>query len=449
MRRGETINQPVFVVVGAGAGDEGKGKITDSLVEEHINAGYEVVSVRSNGGANAGHTVEGEGGIYYDFHQIPSGVAHTGVTGVIANGYVDAERTCSEVANLKEKGLSLEERLVIGSIAHFVLPHHIKRDQNREKGKNAQGSTGSGMAFVASDKREGIGVSGIDILEDLNGAHQKAYEGLRKFGLAKSVVNIKGISKMEARELADEWAKAAERLQPYINDATMYLHEQIDRGKLVDIEAAQAFLLDIDHGKKPWTTRDNTLTAGIMAAAGLPVGYWNKTIGVYKIFPSKVGGGPFPTRILDPEVETKIIGVRGTPDGEFGVTTGRKREVGYPDLASLRRFIRIEKPSSLAFTKIDTLSRLNGWLPVCVEYLLDGERLKIAPSTGRELMYCKPVYDYRHVAARDIRGIQNEADLPKSHHNILAMFEEELETRVEYIGTGPGNKELIKRELSC
>jgi adenylosuccinate synthase len=441
----ESIDKPASVVVGAGAGDEGKGKITDALVREHLDAGYEVVSVRSNGGGNAGHTVEGEYGYYYDFHQIPSGVAHRGVTGVIANGYVDPVGTRKEISKLTEKGLDLEDRLVIGSIVHFVLPHHIKRDQNREKSKDAQGSTGSGMAFVASDKREGIGVTGIDILEDLNSARQKAYEGLRRFGLARSVLNPKGISRTYARELADEWARAAESMKPFINDATMYLHDQIDRGKVVDIEAAQAFLLDIDHGKKPWTTRDNTLTAGIMAAAGLPVSYWNKTIGVYKIFPSKVGGGPFPTRITDPEVEKRIIGERGAPDSEFGVTTGRRREVGYPDLVSLRRFIRIERPSALAITKMDTLAKLDGWLPVCVNYLMDGSITDTAPGSGRELMRCIPQYDFMHVSSRGIGGIRDEKELPLTHINIVNKIETDLQTSVEYIGTGPGSNDLIRR----
>ena len=70
-----------LVVVGAQWGDEGKGKVVDSLAE-HAD-----FVVRYQGGANAGHTVDtGEG--EFILQQIPSGILHPACRCVIGNGVV-------------------------------------------------------------------------------------------------------------------------------------------------------------------------------------------------------------------------------------------------------------------------------------------------------------------------------------------------------------------------
>ena len=69
------------VVVGTQWGDEGKGKITDFLSEK-----AEVVA-RYQGGNNAGHTIEFNGGTY-KLHLIPSGIFYEDKICVIGNGMV-------------------------------------------------------------------------------------------------------------------------------------------------------------------------------------------------------------------------------------------------------------------------------------------------------------------------------------------------------------------------
>src|SRR5260370_4666950 len=67
------------ILVGAQWGDEGKGKIIDVLTEEAD------IVVRSQGGNNAGHTVE-IGREKFVLHLIPSGILRAGKKCVIANG---------------------------------------------------------------------------------------------------------------------------------------------------------------------------------------------------------------------------------------------------------------------------------------------------------------------------------------------------------------------------
>ena len=55
----------IKAIVGANWGDEGKGKITDSLAIEND------IVVRFQGGSNAGHTIKNEYGKFV-LHMLPS-----------------------------------------------------------------------------------------------------------------------------------------------------------------------------------------------------------------------------------------------------------------------------------------------------------------------------------------------------------------------------------------
>ncbi|HDO36018.1 MAG TPA: adenylosuccinate synthase, partial [Nitrospirae bacterium] len=71
----------VVVVVGAQWGDEGKGKIVDSLTEKAD------IVVRYQGGHNAGHTVVINDEMFI-LHLIPSGSLHQDKLCLIGNGVV-------------------------------------------------------------------------------------------------------------------------------------------------------------------------------------------------------------------------------------------------------------------------------------------------------------------------------------------------------------------------
>ena len=87
-------NKNVDLLVGAQWGDEGKGKVVDLL-------GADVdVFVRSQGGANAGHTVIVDGQKVV-FHLLPSGMLYPGKLCVLGNGLViDPEQFLKETSEL-------------------------------------------------------------------------------------------------------------------------------------------------------------------------------------------------------------------------------------------------------------------------------------------------------------------------------------------------------------
>ena len=72
-------------VIGAGYGDEGKGLLTDFLAAET----KDTIVVRSNGGAQAGHSVVTDDGLRHVFHHIGPG-ALAGVQSVGGTLLADA-----------------------------------------------------------------------------------------------------------------------------------------------------------------------------------------------------------------------------------------------------------------------------------------------------------------------------------------------------------------------
>ena len=149
-----------LVVVGAQWGDEGKGKLID-ILSEKVD-----ITVRYQGGNNAGHTVI-VGEKEYIFHLIPSAILRPKKVCVIGNGVViDPKAVLDEIEDLKKRGLPMNSaQLKISSNAHVVMPYHRVMDQLRE-GKRSQkiGTTGRGIGPCYSDKVGRMGIRLIDLL---------------------------------------------------------------------------------------------------------------------------------------------------------------------------------------------------------------------------------------------------------------------------------------------
>src|SRR5690606_3967997 len=93
---------PATVILGGQWGDEGKGKITDTLAADAA------VVVRANGGSNAGHTVR-VGEETYKFHLIPSGILNPDCLCVIGAGtVVDPVALLAEIDDLRTRGIDLQ-----------------------------------------------------------------------------------------------------------------------------------------------------------------------------------------------------------------------------------------------------------------------------------------------------------------------------------------------------
>lgn len=425
------------VIVGLQRGDEGKGRFVDLLAGD-----YDIIA-RANGGANAGHTVIPKiGDAPLALHQIPSGVAYPGKLNIIGGGvYLDPIGLLQEMEQIRTGGLEVSPKnLLISSGAHLVLPHHIALDSLRESGKDAQGSTKSGIAYVAADKylREGLRLESIYEPKLL---YQRVYEGLLKVNDLLSPNEQR--SKAEIENEANQWVKAAKSLEGYLADTTEIINDHLKDGKKVLAEGAQAYWLDINHGMYPAVTSSSTTVSGLLDGLGVSAKYIGKVTGVTKSVKSHVGGGPLVTEIEDEALADKVRGPLGKTDSEYGVTTKRPRRIGFPDLVELRNAIRVNGVDEIAISKLDHVSRYGTSVPVATSYTYRGQDRKTAPTSALALSECKPNYKNMPTWKPEISGVRDYAELPPEAQAFVELFESELGVPVTRIGVGPNREQVI------
>lgn len=420
----------VTVVVGCQWGDEGKGKIVDLLSEKSD------IVARYQGGPNAGHTViaNGEQTI---LHQIPSGILHPHTICCLGNGTViDPRILFEEIEGLEARGIEVKGRLFISQKAHLIMPYHRAIDEAAEAaaGKKKIGTTGRGMGPSYTDKYERSGVRIVDLL-DRKLLEEKLRENLdARNRLLKNYYNS---SELDVNKIVDEYLSFDERVDPYIKDVSVLLHEGINNGKSVLMEGAQGTLLDIDHGTYPYVTSSNP-TAGA-AATGLGVGprAITNVVGVLKAYTTRVGNGPFPTELAEPlQTQFRKWG------GEFGATTGRARRCGWLDLVIARYAARVNGLDSWAITKLDVLSELDE-IEVCVAYHHKGKRVVNFPTEPWVLEDVEIETVTLPGWKEDISGVRNYGQLPTACRHYLDFIQESTGVPVSIASVGPDREAVI------
>ena len=251
-----------IVVVGSQWGDEGKGKLID-ILSEHSD-----ITVRYQGGNNAGHTVV-VGNQEYIFHLLPSAILHKGKVCVIGNGVVvDPKALLKEIDDLARRGIKVgARRLKISGHAHVVMPYHRILDGLREsKRKNKIGTTGRGIGPCYADKVSRCGIRMVDLLNP-RVLQSKLEDNLReKNEIFQKVFNVKGFA---LKSIYGEYLAYGKELAPYVCDTALYLNREIDHKKSVLFEGAQGTLLDIDHGTYPYVTSSNATIGGVCTGLGI------------------------------------------------------------------------------------------------------------------------------------------------------------------------------------
>ncbi len=421
-----------MVCVGAQWGDEGKGKVVDSL------AARADLVVRFQGGPNAGHTLVVDGDTTV-LHLIPSGILVPETLNLIGPGVVvDPDVLFTELDMLRDKGVAISrERLRVSDRAHVILPVHTALDQAREEIRStAIGTTGRGIgpAYESRVARTGIRVQ--DLLEtDTLGERVRVALAERNFLLEK-LYEWPRIDEGEMAELAHEWG---EKLAPYVDDTGVTLDLALRQGKSVLLEGAQGTLLDVDHGTYPYVTSSTTLAGGACAGAGIGPTRLNYVLGITKAYTTRVGGGPFPTE--DKGSAGEHLGRVGQ---EIGATTGRKRRCGWLDLVVLRHAVRVNGLTGLALGKLDVLTGLPE-IKVCVGYRANGKELANFPASARLLERCEPVYRTFRGWSEPIESARCFEDLPEAARDYIRWIEDALEIPADLLGVGPDRDASIER----
>ena len=423
----------VKAIVGANWGDEGKGKITDMFAEKAD------IVIRFQGGANAGHTIINDKG-RFAFHLMPSGVCYDHTTCIIGNGVaLDINKFLSELEDVRKAGLN--PRLLVSDRVQILMPYHILLDTYEEErlGKNAFGSTKSGIAPFFSDKYAKIGIQ-LNELFDEKTLRAKLKNICTLKNLTLEHVYHKPL--LDEEELYNTCMEYKEKIAPYVCDTHAYLQQAIKDGKEILLEGQLGTLKDPDFGIYPMVTSSSTLAGYGAVGAGIPPHMIKEVIAVTKAYSSAVGAGEFISEILD-EDEAQELRIHGGDKGEFGATTGRPRRVGWFDCVATRYGIECQGATKVVMTAIDCLSYLDE-IKVCTAYEVDGKIINDFPTTA-VLKKCKPVFTTLKGWHSNIRGIKNYDELPDEAKAYVEFIEKQLGHKIDMVSNGPEREAIIYR----
>jgi adenylosuccinate synthase len=414
------------VVVGAQWGDEGKGKIVD-IFTEHAD-----MVVRYGGGPNAGHTLVVDNRKIV-VRLIPSGILRAQTKCVLAQGMaIDPGSLLTELDELTARGLIRPAgSLLVSDRAHTILPYHMLVDGLREQRPDALGTTKRGVGPCYEDKAGRRGVP-LGALRDLGRTNVLVERALDFWG---PTITALGGHAPKATDVMSKLRELAPRIVPLLADTARRVERAVRDGKKVLFEGAQGTLLDIDHGTYPFVTSSHATAGGACAGTGVGPSRIDYVVGLVKAYCTRVGGGPFPTELLD----AVGAGLRKRGD-EFGSVTGRPRRTGWLDLPALRYAVRVNGIDGLALTKLDVLTGLDE-IKLCVAYRTPHGTTDEFPID--ELETATPVYESVAGWTSDLGAAREIEDLPEAARNYVERIEREAGCPAILVSVGSRREETI------
>ncbi|MFC4892265.1 adenylosuccinate synthase [Pseudofrancisella aestuarii] len=416
-----------IVIVGAQWGDEGKGKIADTLAEK---ADF---IVRYQGGNNAGHTLVVNGKKTF-LHLIPSGVLHPHTKCVIGHGVVvDPLALKEEINRIRNSGIKItKENLFVSESCSIITSYHKILDALRESnGKEKIGTTGKGIGPAYEDKVARKGLKFKHLFD----------KELLRTRLANSLqekeILFKDLYKVNYPSLDEEVERLYElgqELKDFAADTFSLIDLATQKGKSIVYEGAQGVLLDVDYGTYPFVTSSNTSVAGVYSGATTAGKEIKHVIGIAKAYTTRVGEGPFPTELFNDTGD--FLQKKG---GEVGVTTGRTRRCGWLDLPLLKYSAKCSNLTSIALTKVDVLSGMDE-LKVCIGYKYEGKEIYCA-YPGIDLYKVEPIYVDLDPFTLDETVTKENA--PNAFRKFVRIIENFIEIPVSAVAYGPSREQIL------
>ena len=287
------MNATAWAVIGAGFGDEGKGLVTDALAEA---LGPAVLVVRSNGGAQAGHTVQTPDGRRHVFHHVGSG-SFAGAPTHLSRFFVSHPiLLAEEVAALRSLGA--EPRISADPRGYVTTPWDMMVNQllEQSRGGARHGSCGLGFGETVGrceESRFPLRVADLarpDLAERLRAVRDRwAPQRLAALGLDD-------LTGDEAERLRSDTI-----LERFVEDCTAFLDRvrivpdaAITDGRRLLFEAAQGLMLDQDQGAFPFVTRSRTGLANMLAVAREAGIESIEAVYLHRCYLTRHGRGPMP-----------------------------------------------------------------------------------------------------------------------------------------------------------
>ena len=190
-------------------------------------------------------------------------------------------------------------------------------------------------------------------------------------------------------------AKDFDSLSSLIVDVPEEINSALDANENVLVEGTQGTFLSLWHGTYPFVTSKDVTASGICADIGLGPTKVDEVIVVFKSYVTRVGTGPLQNELSLEEAEKKGW-------SEFGTVTGRQRRAADFDFDLARRALMLNGATQISITKLD-------------------------------------------VVFPDCAGKNSFDDLSDDAKAFVKKIEDELNTPVTIIGTGPAVNDVIDR----
>ena len=261
-------DQIAQAVIGAAYGDEGKGLAVDAISAALIAEGRAVTVVRSNGGAQAGHTIVAPDGRRHVFHHVCAG-SFAGADSHLSAFFVANPMVLqSELKDLKRLGVT--PRITIDPMAQVTTPWDMLINQIAEVARGGARHGSCGLGFGETLERQGT-------------KYDLTVANLAKPGLADRLAIIRD-EWVDKRLMAlgvtasvhdhIEALASPHMIDRFMQDCTEFL-ASIDLASDADLgqknavvfEAAQGLRLDQDYGDFPYVTRSHTGIRNILTIA--------------------------------------------------------------------------------------------------------------------------------------------------------------------------------------
>ena len=173
------------------------------------------------------------------------------------------------------------------------------------------------------------------------------------------------------------------------------INSALSANENVLVEGTQGTFLSLWHGTYPFVTSKDVTASGICADIGLGPTKVDEVIVVFKSYVTRVGTGPLAKELSLEEAEKKNW-------SEFGTVTGRQRRAADFDFDLARRAIMLNGATQISITKLDVLFT-------------------------------------------DCAGKTSFDELSEDAKSFIENIENELNTPVTIIGTGPGINDVVDR----
>lgn len=420
----------VTIIMGINMGDEGKGKQAQGFgIKTAIGA-------RFGGGGNSGHTV-------YPFPGVDIKVALNHLPGcsVNKNGIpclgrgmvIDPKGLLTEIDNLRALGFLQDPCLpMIDARAHVVMPYHFILDDPDGK----IGSTKKGIGPAYTDKAARRGIRMIDLL-NIGALHEKVKEALDFHNV---YFRHLGLPEMAVNPIVDEFHQISEDFLLFrIIDVGEYLLNALERGCDVIAEGHQGDGgIGVESIGYPYVTSSDTSAAFFCGGTGVPMKFVGDIYGIFKAYSTSVGAHPIFLTKQDNVIGEKLR-IRGK---EFGATTGRPRDCGWLDAASIAEVVRRNGITGVIMNKLDVLSGFST-VCICTGYEDDtGKQFDMLPEDFA-LRKMKPRYLELPGWNKEIIGVQDIKKLPKNARKFIAEVQRRLGAPIIGVGTGPHPEDMI------